>query len=147
MKKAFYVPNQPWLIDDVRTREDGTPVSALNGFTLEQIQAKYPGAILTSLEAATASIETMCKTVPRPISALDFYYAKTVLTNYDGYRDSDSETFKMKEHTNGRVTRIYARSGRGFWKFEDDCGMTHDNIIIRVAHVQNCQDDLAGVVA
>lgn len=147
MKKAFYIPNQPWILDDVRVRADGVNVSALNGYTIEQIKAKYPGAILTTLEAATAAIQALCKTVPCPISAIDFYYARTVLTNYDGYRDSDAESFKLKEHIDGRIARIYARSGTSFWKFEDDYAMSHDDIIIRVERTKSSQEDLAGVIA
>lgn len=131
MKKAFYVPNQPWIIDDVRERADGVLVSALGGRTFLQIQEQYPGATIIPLETAINAIEALCKTVPRPIAAHDFYYAKTALQNYGRECNGEMETFKMTEHKNGRITAIYACIHFTYWTFDDDAGMTHDEIIDR----------------
>jgi|SRR5471030_159668 len=147
MKKAFYVPNRPWIIDDAEVRADGACVSVIAGLNLEQIQTKYPGAILTTLKAATDAIEAMCKTVPRPIDHVDFYYGKTVLKNYGRARNGDSESFKMTEHKNGRITAIYARVGSSFWTFDDVAEISHEDIIERVRRLLSYQKMPEGEVA
>lgn len=147
MKLAFYVPNQPWLIDDIRVREDGVLVSALAGLTYIQVQDKYPGAVVTALADTVLAIEAMCKSVPRPIDAVDFYYAKTSLENYGRERNLDTESFKLTEHKNGRITAIYGRVGTSYWKFDDVGEMAHDNIIERIRRVEKCHQNAEGEVA
>jgi hypothetical protein len=134
MKKVFYVPNQPWTVDDVRERADGTLVGDVSGLNFMQIQEKYPGAIITTHDAAISAIEAICRSVPRPIGAHDFYYAKTILKNKGGIVDGHFESFKMEDHLNGRITSIYARAGNEYWKFSDVAEMTHDEIMDRVLH-------------
>lgn len=132
MKQAFYVPNRPWIIDDAQERADGVWVSVIAGLTLEEIQAKYPGAVLTTLKAATAAIEAICKTVPRPIDEVDFCYAQSFLKNYDRAQVDESETFKMSEHKYDRITAIYARIGDSFWTFDDVAETSHHEIVERI---------------
>lgn len=147
MKLAFYVPNQPWFIDDVRVREDGVLVSALAGLTCMQVQEKYPGAVITALADTLLAIEAMCKSVPRPIDAVDFYYAKSSLENTGRESNLDTESFKLTEHKNGRITAIYARVGTSYWKFDDVCDLTHVVIIERIRRVVKCHQEAEGEVA
>ncbi len=134
MKKAFYVPNRPWIIDDVRVRADGVEVSEIHGLTFEEIQTKYPGAIITTRKAAMDAIEALCKTVPRQIDAVDYYYAKIALKHTSPERNGDNESFKLSEETNERVTIIYAKVGESYWTFRDVLEMSHDDIAERVRH-------------
>lgn len=147
MKLAFYVPNQPWLIDDIRVGEDGVLVSALAGLNFMQVQEKYPGAVVTGLADAVLAIEAMCKSVPRPIDAVDFYYAKSSLENYGRESNLDTESFKLTEHKNGRITSIYGRVGTSYWKFDDVGEMAHDVIIERIRRVVICHQKAEGEVA
>ncbi len=147
MKRVFYVPNQPWFIDDVRVREDGELVSALAGLTFMQVQEKYPGAIIGPLADTVLAIEAMCKSVPRQIDSVDFYYAKSSLENTGRKSNLDTESFKLTEHKNGRITAIYARVGTSYWKFDDVCDLTHDVIIERIRCVVKCHEEAEGKVA
>lgn len=136
MGKAFYVPNQPWFVDYAIERADGVMVSELAGLTLEQIKAKYPGAILITCQQAQNAIESLCKTVPRPIDDVDFEYAQTALANYGHCQSGDTESFMLTEHKSGRVTAIYARIGAHCWTFNDVCDLSHAAIVERVLNAQ-----------
>lgn len=135
METVFYVPGQPWVIDFAFERADGVNVSQQQGLTLEQIQAEHPGAIATTYSKALEAIEAGCKSEPRRIDEVDFDYALNVLPPVGWVRAGDSESFKMSERTNGRVTAIYARFGSTFWSFQDIYKLTHLDIIQRVVHV------------
>jgi hypothetical protein len=132
MEKAFHVPGQPWVIDFAFVRADGVTVSELQGFTLEEVQARHPGAIITFYREAIAEIEASCKTEPRQIGAEDFEYALNVLPRCQWARGDESDSFKMSERTNRRITAIYARVGATYWRFEDVCTMPHTEIITKV---------------
>lgn len=134
MKKAFYVPNRPWIVDDVRVRDDGVEVSEIHGLTLEEIQAKYPGALIMSREAAMDAIVALCKTVPQQIDLVDYCYARQVFKHYDRKRNGDTESFKLTKDLNERVTVIYAKVGSTYWTFRDVMEMSHDDIAERVRY-------------
>ena len=136
---VFYVPGQPWVIDFAKVRGDGVTVSQLQGHTLEEVQARSPGAIITSYDEAAAQIEAGCKTEPRQIDAEDFDYALNVLPPAQWVAGDHAESFKMCERTNGRVTAIYARVGATYWKFEDVYTMPHAEIIAKVRKAQESQ--------
>lgn len=136
MENVFYVPGQPWVIDYAIARADGVIVSQLQGLTLEQIQVEHPGAIITTYFAARAEVEAGCKSEPRCIDEVDFEYGLNVLPPTGWMHDGDSESFKMSEHTNGRITAIYARVGETFWKFQDVYTLTHAEIIEKIHKVQ-----------
>ncbi|MEA9979902.1 MULTISPECIES: hypothetical protein [unclassified Pseudomonas] len=135
MEKVFYVPGQPWVIDFAVERADGVTVSQLQGHTLNEVQARSPGVIITTYEDATARIEAGSKTEPRQIDVEDFDYALNVLPPVRWVRGGDVESFKMSERTNGRVTSIYSRVGASYWKFEDIYTMSHNEIIAKVRKV------------
>ena len=139
MENVFYVPGQRWVIDFAIVRADGVTVSQLQGHTLEEVQARSPGAILMTYQEAVEQIETGCKTEPRQIDAEDFDYALNVLPPMQWVRGGDAESFLMSERTNGRVTGIYARIGATYWKFEDVCTLPHAEIIAKVRKAQESQ--------
>jgi len=138
MEKVFYVPGQPWAIDFAVER-DGVTVSQISGETLEQVQARHPGAIVADYAEVCAQIEAQSKTEPRQIDAEDFDYALNVLPPVGWVRESGCESFKMSEHTNGNVTAIYARVGETFWTFQDVYTMKHAEIMAKVRQAQESQ--------
>ncbi|MFV0455623.1 MAG: hypothetical protein ACK5NQ_11640 [Pseudomonas sp.] len=135
MEKVFYVPGQPWAIDFAVER-DGVTVSQISGETLEQVQARHPGAIVADYAEVCAQVEAQSKTEPRQIDAEDFDYALNVLPPVGWVRESGCESFKMSEHTNGNVTAIYARLGDTFWTFQDVYTMKHAEIMEKVREAQ-----------
>lgn len=143
MEKVFYVPGQPWVIDFAFMREDGTLVTQLQRHTLEEVQERSPGAIITSYQDAAAQIEAGCKTEPRRIELEDFDYALNVLPPMQWVRDGSSESFKMCERTNGKVTGIYVRLGASYWKFEDVYTLPHTEIIAKVRKAMESQREAA----
>lgn len=132
MENVFYVPGQRWVIDFAIHRADGVAVSQLQGHTLEEVQARNPGAQVMTYSAAVAMIEAGCKTDPRQITEEDFDYALNVLPPMQWVRGDHYESFMMSERTNGTVTGIYARVGSTYWKFEDTCTLAHTAIIAKV---------------
>ena len=130
-EKVFYVPGQPW-IQDFAVEVDGVVRSALQGLTLDQIQAKEPGVIVCTYEEARAQIEALCKSEPKQIGEDDFIYALEALPPQGWRHDAAGESFKMAERLNGRITAIYARIGTTFWRFDDVFTMPHAEIMERV---------------
>lgn len=140
MEKVFYVRGGRWVIDFAVVRADGVTVSQLQGHTLEQVQANYPGAEIMTYDEAVALIESGCKTEPRLIAQEDFDYALNVLPPMQWVRGGEFESFMMSERTNGKVTGIYARVGDTYWKFEDVCTLPHVEIIQKVRKVMQSQN-------
>jgi hypothetical protein len=132
MEKVFYAPGERWVIDFAIKRADGVTVTQIQGQTLEQVQARHPGAQLMSYQEAEQQIEAGCKTAPRRIDREDFDYALNVLPPVRWDQNGKYETFLMSERTNGRVTGIYARVKDSYWKFEDVCTLSHVEIIAKV---------------
>ncbi|MDX9668609.1 hypothetical protein QMK50_27060 [Pseudomonas sp. P5_152] len=143
MENVFYVPGQRWVIDFAIVLADGATVTQQQGHTLEEVQARCPGAILTTYQEAVEQIETCCKTVPRQIDADHFDYALNVLPPMRWVSGGDTESFLMSERTIGRVTGIYARIGNTYWTFEDVCTLLHAEIIAKVRKAQESQRDAA----
>lgn len=139
MEKVFYVRGQRWVIDFAIERADGVTVSQLQGHTLEEVQARSPGAEIMTYREAVALIEAGCKTEPRQIDREDFDYALNVLPPMQWVRGGEYESFMMSERTNGKVTGIYARAGATYWKFEDVCTMSHTEIITKVRKAVDAQ--------
>ena len=141
MEKVFYVPGQPWVIDFAFMREDGTLVTQLQRHTLEQVQERNPGAIITTYQEAAAQIEAGCKTEPRRIGEEDFDYALNVLPPMQWVRGESCESFKMSERTHGKVTAIYVRLGASYWKFEDVYTLPHSEVIAKVRKAEKAEQE------
>lgn len=139
MENVFYVPGQPWVIDFAIQRADGATVTRLQGHTLEEVQARHPGAQLMSYQKAEQQIEAGCKTSPRRIDREDFDYALNVLPPVRWDQNGKYETFLMSERINGRVTGIYARVSDSYWKFEDVYTLSHVEIIAKVREAMKAE--------
>lgn len=125
---VFYVPGHAWAIDFAIER-NGQLVTQITGETLEQVRERHPKAEIASASEVQAQIEESGKTTPRLITQEDFDYALNVLPPNGWHRGWDGESFKMAEHTVGRITAIYARQGDTFWKFEGLYNLPHDEIM------------------
>lgn len=143
MEKAFHVCGNPWVIDVAIERPDGVFVSQYGGLTLEEVQAQNPGAELMDYDEALALIEASCKTEPHQIDAERFDDCLNILPPVRWVINGDCESFLMSERTNGRVTAIFVKLGDTYWSFEDDCGLSHSEIIAKVRVVMDAQEKAA----
>ena len=113
--------------------------SSILGETLEQIQRRYPGAELVDLAAWIEAKDRALCSDPVEITREQFEDALDTLPPQNWQRAALAESFEFMEHTSGRVTTIYCRTGRRFWEFQGVAGMTLDEIIRRVAAVAKPQ--------
>ena len=118
--QCFYVPGSHTIIDTARP--DG--LSACFGETLEQVQARYPGATLCDFDDACRQIDTADNERYRPGELHEtteerFIEMLEVLPPMQWRRGKTGESFKMSELTKGDITACYVRLGNRY--FEGYC--------------------------
>lgn len=132
--QVFYTPataqRVPVIID---TAENG--LGRFSGETLEQIQVRYPGALLGDLETVVAEKEAMLRTEPTQITEAQFMDALECLPPLDYQQRGAGCSFKCEERLSGRMTSIYASVGNPstYWTFVDLDTTPHAEIMARVA--------------
>jgi len=129
---VLYIPGQPGIIDIMKKSKDGTLRSWVNGHTVEQVQARYPGCVLGELMTVVADTEEMNRTPPFPITEEDFIKALECLPPEGWTNKGGCETFKMCEYFSGNITAIYARCGTKYYMMRDHATMTHDQILAAI---------------
>jgi hypothetical protein len=134
MTQAFYQPNAATIIDFAIER-GGILRGGFSNETLEQIQARYPGAVLGDLEAFIATKEARLRTEPTPITAEQWMEALEVLPPMKWTGHAGAESFMCAEMFSGRVTDIYcrliARGSQHYYTFRDVVSLTHEQIVAR----------------
>ena len=123
------------IIDAVVTNTQGQEVGQYSGETLEQIQARYPGALVGDSDEVTKAREDQLRTAPAPCTHEQFWYALECLPPMGWRNAGNGESFKMSERLSGRMTRIYARTGQRYWSFVDTDDLNHAQIMARVCAV------------
>ncbi len=99
-----------------------TQRSAINAETLEQVQERYPGAVVMEIAAATAAREAGLLTEPAACTRERFVEALEILPPANWGTFAGVEVFQCCEHLSGRVTATYARIGADYWAWNDIAG-------------------------
>lgn len=118
-----------------------TGKSYVNGETLEQIQARYPGAQLVDFELWNAAKEKALCTEPEPSTEERFLELLEVLPPQRWQRgtttdDESCESFELCEHTSGRVTTVCVRIGEKYFEFQAIAGQKLET------HIAHCTPEL-----
>jgi len=133
---VFYTPGKRWA-EDGAVLVDGVYRGQYSGKTL----ADYPGAELLTEEDAFNQIEALCITAPKEIDRERFMYLLEVLPPVSWHGcGSPTESFKLCEFTNGRVTCIAVRVEARYFEFEDVETMPHADCVAKVRTWLAAQD-------
>lgn len=119
---AFVVPGQEWPIDG---QDPETGLSCVQGETLEQIQFRYPGAVVMSYAEWQAQ-RPPATTAPVQITADQWMEWLCVLPPLDWVRRSGAESFKLCEFTRDDVTLCCVRIGNQYWSMQQRASTSHD---------------------
>lgn len=130
---VFHVPGRPGIIDIAWRCKDGIVRSDIQGETLEQIRARYPGAQQGELGTVAVESERLadveyCK-APVKITREQYDYYLNVLPPMNQRGGPGAESFMLCEFTYGSVTTICARIANDYYKMVDHCTLSHDEII------------------
>lgn len=98
--------------------------SAINNETLDQVQARYPGAEIADFETWVKTKEKSLCTEPVRITGERFMEMMEVLPPQRWQHGHDCESFELCEHTSGRVTAIFARFGDEYYEWQDRAGQS-----------------------
>ena len=101
---CYYTYPDHFIIDTIA--DDG--LTSYGRKSAEQIRAKHPNAIVTTLDAAALMIESTVKRDVEEITEDTFWYMLEVLPPQDWRQTKDGESFKMMERTSGTITGISA---------------------------------------
>lgn len=135
-RPVFYMPADkvkgiiPRVIDTIRLI-DGVQCSFYSAETLEDLQKRYPGAAIGSIDEVIAEQEAMLTSEPIEIAEDVYYRALGELPPEDHRRDDSGASFKMCEYLSGRITAVYAVIGERYFTFNDICSISHADIILK----------------
>jgi len=116
-EKCFYVPGSDTIIDVA----DSYGLSSVYKQKLEQIQEKYPGAVLIDLDAAIEKIHAIEKkrflVDPEEITEKKYYNMFECLPpcRYSTSNDRQCEGFYMSEFFTGNWTQHLCRIGNRYF--------------------------------
>jgi hypothetical protein len=128
LERVFYQPGQHWVWAYAEQNESGEWVDQA-GANLEKLSGRYPGMTLITSEEAVALIEGLSKEAPVLIDAQTYDDALNVLPPMGWVHNGDSSSFRMSERTNGRITRIYVRLGKNYFRFSADFATSHQDAV------------------
>jgi len=129
VEMVFSVPGRYGVVDFALPREDGVLVSSCERETLEQIQLRYPGAVLMTYDEAVAAHAEFMKVAPSEIDKERFFDMLEVLPPVNWVRHDNSESFKMLERSSGDITGIFVRIGSRYFSMEDSTHLPHGIIV------------------
>lgn len=132
MTMVFYVPGSTSAVDYARNLPCGNWVSVHTGQPLEALQATYPGVVMGTEDEFAAQMEAAYRTEPEHITEERYQSMLDALPPQGWTIEADAESFKFMERYSGRITDIYARIGRKFFRFMDVCTLTHDEIVSKI---------------
>ena len=122
----------PQAIDEVNPV---TGKSAIEGETLEQVQKRYPGAIVETWKTYIDRKEAALVEPPVEISEDKYTEMLEVLPPVNWVQRNGTSTFKMSECLSGRITSIYCCIGHRFFTLTDKISLPHDEIVERCRKV------------
>ena len=128
MSYVFYTPGAR-SVHDGAVLVDGVYRGQYGGKRLED----YTGALLLDEAEVFDRIEALCITEPSEIAEGRFMYLLEVLPPmaWTGC-GSSTESFKLCEFSNGRVTCIAVRLGQRYFSFEDVASMPHAACVAKI---------------
>ena len=131
-KMCFYVPGQLSIIDTVK--DNGK--SFYDNESLEEIDKRYPGAILISFEDAIAEIEALAQkkyiTEPVEVDEERFMDMLEILPPMNWKQTTEGEVFMMCEMNYSHYTNIFCQIKDRYFEFSDSRFLTLDQIINKV---------------
>ena len=130
MERCFYIPGQYSIID----RADDEGKGHYSGDNLEQIQARYPGALLIPFEDALKQCEAEqadCFEVgkAKKTTKAQFFEALECLPPKYWTSDKETESFQMSELTCGSITACYVRINTNYFCIDNHIGTSHRDLI------------------
>jgi len=129
----FWNPGDSNAIDCIHP---DTGRSLVNGYTLAEIQQRYPNAIVTGIEPILDAENAKFKHGAKRSDQETWDYMLNVLPPENWIREQGVESFKMSERTSGTITTIMCRIGENYFTLSDDFYMPHNAI------VQSCLEEL-----
>ena len=131
-KMCFYVPGQLSIIDTVK--DNGK--SFYDNESLEEIDKRYPGAILIPFEDAIAKIEALAEkkyiTEPIEVDEERFMDMLGILPPMNWKQTTEGEVFMMCEMNYSHYTNIFCQIKDSYFEFSDSRFLTLDQIINKV---------------
>ena len=125
--------DKPRAIDVIVEDDDGTQRGLYSGKTDEELAEQYGAEVkVATTQDYSNAFEAAYRTEPAPVTTEYFEEMRDVLPPQDWRRSRGMETFKMQEHTAGRMTLILARHGERCWAFTDLYSLTHDEIVEKI---------------
>lgn len=123
----------PRAIDVIVESDDGEYRGLYSGKTDEELAEQYGAEVkVATTQDYSDAFEAAYRTEPAPVTTEYFEEMRDVLPPQDWRRSRGMETFKLQEHTAGRMTLILARHGERCWAFTDLCSMIHDEIVEKI---------------
>lgn len=133
MEEPVYCqPDKPGIVDMAVRRDDGVFVGMFSRKTLQELDAEYPGVVMSSMKDVVDRQQAMMKRAPKEITQDDFNDALYCLPPMGWVSRGNTESFKMCEFTCGAITGIYVRDGERFFALSDVFTLSHENIIFAV---------------
>lgn len=126
IKRCFYVPGKPGIIDAVHPT---TGLGLYSGETLKQIRERNPGAEEGDFSEVCSCQADYWRRPPVAITAERFEEMLCVLPPEDWEQGSGWEVFKLTERTSGTVTAIFCRLGEQFFELADCIYTPSDEIV------------------
>lgn len=128
---CFYQPPTPEgragrVIDYAITDRDGTFRSAINDETLEQVQKRYPGAVMMPTREVHEKVRSHFIHGPTRITKEKFWEMLEILPPVDWVMNADAQSFKMSEMMYADITDIYVKIGGNYFGLSDSVRTTHD---------------------
>lgn len=136
MEAIFAVLGTPSVIDFVLP----SGLGAYSGQTLEQLQERYPGTVLTTVSEHQESFESRCiAQAPALLPDGEFSSALGCMPPQNWTSGQGAESFEFMEHYSGRITSAFIRyrSGKAY-SFFVVAGTPHADKLARVA--RHCGD-------
>jgi len=125
---VYYAPSTHSVIDEVRP--DGLTIWGRK--TYGQIVSEYPDVVKIPFDRALALNDAKYLDEPtKRITEDDWDDALNVLPPMKWNRYTEFETFMMSECITGDITRVYARIGDDYVRFNGRTSMTHFEIVTR----------------
>ena len=125
IEEWFWQPGRPNAIDAINP---ATGKGLYSGENLEDIRKRYPGAIITTLDAILDAERTAFVSEPVRIDRERWDEMLNVLPPVQWKNERAAETFKMSEMTSGMITTIFCRIGENYFELSDNVNTPHDKI-------------------
>ena len=129
MDKCFYVPGEMHIIEFMKPEGIG----AISGESLDQIKARYPGAVLMGSEEAIKQVDAAMTaaycTGAHEITAERFNEMLTVLPPAKWIQDAAAESFMLEERLVGIIATHFIRIDDRYFEMNANIRTTHAELV------------------